>query len=175
MGLRTRYNYYRRILDAYLTHRPSQLTFWHEVPEVNEQSCVGVLGDYHMVFQSKADYSGRYDADGIPLLDYRGVLGPQYNPIAIAQYGLGNFNLYKRCGDPARFERAKKASDWLVRNLETNSWGLRVWNHHFDWDYRTRLKAPWFSGLAQGQGISLLVRIHGETGEQAYMDAAREG
>jgi hypothetical protein len=48
-----------------------------------------------------------------------------------------------------------------------------VWNHHFDWEYRTRLKAPWFSALAQGQGISLLVRAHRETGKEAYLDAAQ--
>ena len=39
-----------------------------------------------------------------------------------------------------------------------------MWNHHFDWEYRTPLKAPWYSGLAQGQGISLLVRVAQETG-----------
>jgi hypothetical protein len=47
-----------------------------------------------------------------------------------------------------------------------------VWNHYFDWEYRQRLKAPWYSGLAQGQGISLLVRAHAETGEEKYLSAA---
>jgi len=47
-----------------------------------------------------------------------------------------------------------------------------VWNHHFDWEYRSRLKAPWYSGLAQGQGISLLVRAHAQTGEKRYLEAA---
>ena len=37
-----------------------------------------------------------HDADGIPLLDYHGNIGLQYNPIAIAQWGLGNFNLFLR-------------------------------------------------------------------------------
>jgi hypothetical protein len=50
-----------------------------------------------------------------------------------------------------------------------------VWHHHFDWHYRTTLKAPWYSGLAQGQGISLLVRAFRETGDERYVEAARKG
>jgi hypothetical protein len=51
---------------------------------------------------------------------------------------------------------------------------LAVWNHHFNWEYRDTLKAPWYSALAQGQGISLLVRAHKESGDARYLDAARQ-
>jgi hypothetical protein len=34
------------------------------------------------------------------------------------------------------------------------------------------LKAPWYSALAQGQGISLLVRAYRETGAHGYLEAA---
>ena len=44
--------------------------------------------------------------------------------------------------------------------------------HDFDWEYRDRLIAPWYSGLAQGQGISLLVRAHAETGDQSFLQGA---
>lgn len=46
--------------------------------------------------------------------------------------------------------------------------------HHFDWEYRTPLKAPWYSGLAQGQGISLLLRAYRATGCRAYYEAAQQ-
>ena len=46
-----------------------------------------------MKFHQKADYDSICDMDGIPMLDYKGAIGPQYNPIAIAQWGLGNYNL----------------------------------------------------------------------------------
>jgi hypothetical protein len=49
-----------------------------------------------------------------------------------------------------------------------------VWNHHFDWDYRDTLKAPWYSGLAQGQGVSLLLRAHAYAGGLGYQHAAEE-
>jgi heparosan-N-sulfate-glucuronate 5-epimerase len=167
-----RMNYYRRIFGAYLTPSQSQLTFWHEQPEASEFTA-GELGRYYMTFAQKADYAGTYDTDDIPMLDYLGVIGPQYNPIAIAQYGLGNFNQWIATGDSKRREKFLKVADWLVGNLEQNAGGFMVWNHHFDFEYRTPLRAPWYSGLAQGQGISVLVRAHKETGYAKYLEAAR--
>jgi len=169
-----RLKYLRRMISAYLLPGRSQLTFWHERPEVSPHTPTGELGEYYMTFQSKADYPGPFDTQGIPQLDYRGSLGLQYNPIAIAQFGLGNYNLFRRAPDPERRRRFLLAADWLETHLEKNPAGLAVWNHHFDWDYRTPLKAPWYSGLAQGQGISLLVRAHRETGQTRYLHAARQ-
>lgn len=187
--------YLRRVFAAYLTRRKSHLTFWHGVPEVNPNMRTDQLGEYYMSFVAKADYPGDYDSAGIPMLDYQGEVGLQYNPIAIAQYGLGNFNLYRRgCRVPVpeyrdagletrdaqsdtrnenpRFVKFLKVADWLVENLEDNDHGLGVWKHHFDWEYRTPLKAGWYSALSQGQGISLLLRAHTETSDKGYLKAA---
>jgi hypothetical protein len=168
-----RLRYLRRVFGAYLLPGTSQLTFWHETPEVHPDLVPQQLGPYYMTFASKADYGGPFDAAGIPQLDYRGSLGRQYNPIAISQYGLGNYNQFLRTGALERRRKALVVADWLLDHLERNPAGLWVWNHHFDWEYRTPLKAPWYSGLAQGQGISMLVRAHRETGEARYLDAAR--
>ncbi len=165
--------YYRRIFKAYLTPDVSHLTFWHDVPEVNSHFRPGELGEYYMPFVVKADYVGERDSSGIPLLNYHGQVGLQYNPIAVAQFGLGNYNLWQRTAQPERQRRFLAAADWLVSNLELNPAGRWVWNHHFDWEYRTPLKAPWYSALAQGQGVSLLVRAHKHTGKEEYQDAAR--
>lgn len=164
--------YYRRIFSAYLLGGKSQLTFWHETPAENPNASATQLGEYYMLFHDKADYQGAYDASGIPQLDYRGTIGLQYNPIAIAQYGLGNYNLWHRTQDSSRRGRFFQIADWLSSRLEQNPQGLAVWNHHFDWEYRNKLKAPWCSALAQGQGISVLVRAHRESGELKYLNAA---
>jgi heparosan-N-sulfate-glucuronate 5-epimerase len=168
-----RLRYYRRIFSAYLLGGKSHLTFWHETPAENPNALTREIGEYYMLFAEKADYKGAYDAIGIPMLDYHGHIGPQYNPIAIAQYGLGNYNLWKRGADNERKRKFFLISDWLCTHLEQNAHGLAVWNHHFDWEYRETLKAPWYSGLAQGQGISMLVRAHKESGDPRYLDAAR--
>jgi heparosan-N-sulfate-glucuronate 5-epimerase len=167
-----RLHYYQRILSAYVLRRSSQLTFWHDIPSINSAFKPESLGEYYMDFPLKANYSGPHDPTGVPLINYRGSIGVQYNPIAIAQYGLGNFNLFRRTGDPMRLARSLVAADWLVANLEPNASGFDVWNHHFHWEYRTPLIAPWYSGLAQGQGISLLLRVYMLTGNVRYKDAA---
>lgn len=172
MSLGSRWHYYRRIFPAYLGAGRSHLTFWHEVPEINPRARSDQLGEYYMLFREKADYPGHYDSAGIPMLDYHGEIGLQYNPIAIAQWGLANYNRFSQTGDDAPCQKTLKAADWLCANLEQNSHGLWVWNHHFDWDYRDRLKAPWYSGLAQGQGVSLLLRAHAQTGREEYLQAA---
>jgi hypothetical protein len=169
-----RIQYLRRIGAAYLTGANSQLTFWHEDPQLNEGAGWTELGQYYMPFEKKARYHAHLDERGIPQLNYHGTIGVQYNPIAIAQYGLGNYNLYRQSGDRECFSKFINVADWLVENLTPNKAGLPVWNHHFDWDYRTPLLAPWYSGLAQGQGISVLVRAHAETQNSAYLDAATQ-
>jgi len=168
-ALVARIQYYRRVAGAYLLPGTSQLTFWHDTPVTNSNTATDRLGPYYMLFAQKADYSGPHDANGIPLLDYHGRIGLQHNPIAIAQWGLGNHSLYCRSGDPRRKEKFLAASDWLCQHLQPNRFGIPVWNHNFDWEYRTPLRAPWYSGLAQGQGISLLVRAHAATQDPKYL------
>jgi heparosan-N-sulfate-glucuronate 5-epimerase len=171
-----RWYYYRRIVGAYLGFKPSQLTFWHETPEINSRAfqpdVSRLLGEYYMLLREKADYGAHYDADGIPMLDYRGAIGLQYNPIAVAQWGLANYNWFCETRYHVCAEKTLKAANWLCANLEQNRHGLWVWNHRFDWEYRETLKAPWYSGLAQGQGVSLLLRAHAQTGDHKYLQAA---
>ena len=174
MPLAKRIQYYRRIASAYLLPGKSQLTFWHDTPELNPQLRTDRLGEYYMTFAKKADYEGHFDASGIPMLDYHGEIGRQYNPIAVAQWGLGNYNQLRQTGHPSRREKVVRCADWLLLNLDQTSSGVWVWMHHFDWEYRDTLRAPWYSGLAQGQAISLLLRAHLETGNANYLAAARD-
>ena len=173
MAFTDRLRYYQRIFRAYLLPGKSHLTFWHESPRANANASLHRLGEYYMGFEGKADYSGPYDQSGIPRLDYRGAIGLQYNPIAIAQWGLGNYNLFRRTGHREARDKFLRASDCLIDQMEQNRHGVWVWNHHFDWEYRETLRAPWYSALAQGQGISLLVRAHAETAQSAYLEGAQ--
>jgi heparosan-N-sulfate-glucuronate 5-epimerase len=167
-----RLRYWRRILPAYFGRGASQITFWHDRPTLNPRAFGTDLGEYYQDFTTKADYAGPYDHDGVPLLDYRGSLGRQYNPIAIAQYGLANYNVHARTGRIEARERFLRVANWLATHLEKNRYDVWVWQHHFDWEYWRSLRAPWYSALAQGQGISALVRAHGLTGDPAYRHTA---
>ena len=153
MSALDRLNYYRRIFRAYFLPGASQLTFWHETPQVNSHMTIASLGEYYMPFSEKAEYAGSHDKQGIPMLNYHGKIGLQYNPIAIAQWGLGNFNLFKQTQEPIYKTKFVAAGDWLCDHLEQNSSGIWVWQHYFDWEYRTKLKAPWHSGWLRGKGF----------------------
>jgi len=171
--LSARLRYWRRIADAYLLGGTSQLSFWHETPEAHPLAAFDRLGPYYMTFAGKAAYAGPFDADGVPQLDYRGQLGRHYNPIAVAQYGLARYNRFLAGGSPADRAAFLAQAEWLVRTLEPNPRGVPVWMHRFDFEYRSLLKAPWYSGLAQGQGLSLLARAHQATGDARYLEALR--
>jgi heparosan-N-sulfate-glucuronate 5-epimerase len=169
-----RFSYFKRILSAYVFCKNSQLTFWYEEPVVNPEAFTDRLGQYYMTFRQKALYSGPFDGKGIPLLNYHGKVGLQYNPIVVAQYALGNFNLAKQTSDENYYSKFLLGADWLLNNLFVTDFGTYLWPHNFDFEYFRPLVAPWFSGLAQGQGLSVLIRAHVETGDPKYLQAAQK-
>ena len=189
MSLKIKFQYWQRIIAVYILRRPSQLSFWHEKPAINSQARFDQLGPYYMTFGQKSDYQGVFDQQGVPMLDYHGQIGRQYNPIAIAQYGLAHYNLMHdsnsvftppRCGasrlggvESDHRQIFLRQANWLVDNLEPNQQGLFVWQHHFDFEYRQLLRAPWASALAQGQGVSVLVRAWQATGQAVYLEKAK--
>ena len=164
--------YWNRIFKAYILGNTSQLTFWHGEPHINPNIETDYLGPYYMLFHKKAKYNGHTDKNRIPMLDYQGSIGLQYNPIAIAQWGLGNYNIWHENKSENEYEKFLNCANWLVENLEENNHGYKVWMHHFDFEYRDTLKSPWYSGLAQGQGISVLARAYKETNIEKYKNAA---
>ena len=172
MSIGTRSQYLRRVLASYVFTKNNQLTFWHETPARNPAARPDVLGPYWMTFADKARYPGPYDADGVPLLDYHGDVGRHHNPIAIAQYALGHYNAYIESFEPMHFERFATCAEWLLNNLLPNERGVPVWAHHFDFEYFKPLLAPWHSGLAQGVGLSVLVRAHALLKDDRYLEAA---
>jgi hypothetical protein len=125
-----------------------------------------------MTFADKALYPGPFDDKGIPLLDYHGRIGRQYYSIAISQYALGNYNLFKKTGKQEYFEKFMVNVLWLLDNLVETKQRTFLWPTFFDMEYFRKLESPWFSGLAQGQGLSVLVRAFVETGSGEYLTAA---
>lgn len=173
MSLHSKLNYWVRVIAAYKKGANSQLTFWHEKPEVNEGiDFTDPSTGYYMTFYDKTLYPGPFEDNDVPLLDYKGVIGKQYNPIAIAQYALGFYNRYVKEKKEEYLNKFLTQCNWLVNNLEKNKYGLYVWMHHFDWEYQGILKSPWQSALAQGSGISALLRGYLITNDRKYLDAA---
>ncbi|MBU5613380.1 D-glucuronyl C5-epimerase family protein [Geomonas azotofigens] len=147
------------------------------------------LGDYYLDFSNTTDevgsgFYGPIDRDGVPLVDYdklfscpgvparSGGYGVHYTPVTIAQYGLGLYSRHLKQENPGAYRLFLAQADWHSRNLGRTPGGWGVWLHPFDFPLYD-LRAPWVSAMAQGQGISLLLRAFQASGEERYLEAAR--
>lgn len=86
-----------------------------------------------------------------------GRLGLKYNPITVAQYGLFQLQLFAERNDEVARRKAIKCVDWLVDHFQDWREHAGAWVFDYDLDFYGP-KAPWISAMAQGQGISLLLR-----------------
>ena len=166
--------YWKRIISTYLLNGKSNLSFWHGEPEININVNYSTLNQYYMKFHYKAEYDGNFDENGIPQLNYQGDIGVQYNPIAISQWSLGNYNLWKENNSEKYYSKFLRGANWLVDNLKQNENEVFVWHHDFNWVYKEDLINPWYSGLAQGQGLSVLCRAYKVTNNEIFLEAIKK-
>jgi hypothetical protein len=90
-------------------------------------------------------------------------------PATICQWGLGAFERHL----------AGEGGDWLAAAVSAGELLLSEqgdgggWAHRRPMPHTFALEPPWLSALAQGQGASLLVRLHLETGRAEFAEAAK--
>lgn len=88
-----------------------------------------------------------------------------YFSIAVFQYGLAAFDLFLQEQDEAMLKKAESCADWAVKNqLENGAWST----------FEHKYPDAKFSAMAQGEGISLLLRLYNQTGKQMYADSAKK-
>lgn len=104
------------------------------------------------------------DSDGIVMVVYDGV--PQYNPVTIAQAALAYYNDWVSTVSSVSRATFLAYADWLVYNQTEDG----LWLYHFAFQGET---PPWWSAMAEGQGISVLIRAFDMTRRQSYLAAAQ--
>jgi len=128
---------------------------------------------YPFNFTLTEDFSDyRRDERGVPLVFYPHLQRWVYNPITIAQFGLAHLSRYAEDQNEQSSTRARIMADWLAENLEDWKNGIGAWVYRFDLPFYGPA-APWISAMAQGQGISLLLRVHQLFPRLAYEEASR--
>jgi hypothetical protein len=96
----------------------------------------------------------------------------RYLWVAHAQRALGCYERWLSGDGEEWLAGARAAADLLVEHqaaggVHDGGWvQLRRYPHTFD------LEPPWVSAMAQGEGASLLARLHAETGDERYGEAA---
>jgi hypothetical protein len=120
--------------------------------------------------------SGAHDSDGVRMYVSGGQL--KNYPGGQARYGLKNLNTYRLTEDAFFLRRATAQAQRL---LDTRvEYGL-AWFYpqrysryrHSKSDNGELMRNPWYSGMAQGQVLSLFVGMYEATGEAKYLAAAR--
>jgi hypothetical protein len=118
---------------------------------------------------------GTLDQTGVRMFVWPGEPKQWNHPVGQAQYALHNLNSYRLTKDPAYLEIARANAQRLV-DRRTESAG--AWYYPYDFDFAVHgdttqmLKAPWYSAMAQGQALSVFVRLFEVTQDVAWRTAA---
>ena len=109
-----------------------------------------------------------FDENGIAMVDYGGSIGIQYNPVTISQYALYNYHQYFDSGNETAKETFFNQADWLVEHARQKA-NYTVWEYEFDWNYYN-MTDPFVSAMAQGLGVSVLVRAYNLSMNAVYLN-----
>lgn len=90
-----------------------------------------------------------------------------YFSIEIFQYGLGAYDLYllSEKADVAMLRKAVACAEWAIVNQQEDGAWVTFAYETPDYPY---------SAMAQGEAISLLLRVYQETNEEKYLAAAKK-
>ncbi|AOE50163.1 D-glucuronyl C5-epimerase family protein [Kangiella sediminilitoris] len=125
-------------------------------------------------FKEEAAFS--LDSNNVTYVDYAKIksfsaeTGISYNPISIGLMGMKYYKKHISEHNPKAKRIFLAHADWFVSNIDNGFWYLT----HKKEIYGERLTGRWPSALAQGNGISVLVRAYLLTGSQKYRDVAND-
>lgn len=94
------------------------------------------------------------------------------HPVAYAQYGISALSEYQSTGETIWLDRALRHAERLdeIHTERDSAW---YFPYLFDWTYPgATLRAPWWSAMAQGEALSLFVRLYEETDDERWRSAA---
>lgn len=146
--------------------------YWHlEAPRGSHIDLASPRG-YYFDYSARVDYAGPTDALGIPMLtDERGH--GVYSPPDVAQFAFGNLELYLNTGNERRRRLFEAAAAVLMRTAE------EVPGSYIGWPMpvapralATKLGSGWFSGMAHGECVSVLVRADSLFRVEGALDCA---
>ena len=121
------------IISRYLNRKNSSLAFWWIPVTAGKTTQKGREMDYYVDFTAKADYDLLFDEKGVMMLDYLGTVGKQYNPCAVAQYGLGLLSRYYQTKENKWKEKAMIQADWLIDQMRFTPKGIARLEYVFEY------------------------------------------
>ncbi len=143
------------------------LVCWQKPMEVNAAEWVK---PYISMTSGYEEWEQLYiiDDNGVVCVDYKGDISIQYNPTTIAQYALACYNNYIETGDDAVKDIFLKQVQWLKTHYTVINDNTIGYQYDFPW-LSYGLSTGWYSGLAQGQIISVFARAYDLTGDKTLI------
>jgi len=91
--------------------------------------------------------------------------------VGVGQWGLAAYERYLAGEGDAWLDAARQTGEYLVEGQVGVGAQAGGWPYTVPFPHTFRLKPPWLSAMAQGQGASLLVRLYLETGDKRFAEA----
>ena len=142
----------------------------------------GVVGGYPIDLRSKTHIpewprewmllGGGGAADG-SVVRVTSVRAERLIYVAQVQWALGCFERYLAGEGEVWLAGAVGAGRYLVASQQADGPHAGGWVHRFVFPHTYPLHEPWVSAMAQGEGASLLVRLHQVTREPVFAEAAQ--
>jgi len=128
---------------------------------------------YYLDYSDRADPLGRRDEVGLPVAS-RTEAGAVYSPDEVARTALGNLEIYLANGSPLRRGRFEEGARWLMGNAEEIPGSFIGWPMpKVPGAFADQLPKGWFSGAAQAECLSVLVRASSLLRMPGALEAAR--
>ena len=115
------------------------------------------------------------DENGIAMKKMRGK--KYYSPVRISQYILNYLAEFEESNDPTFLNKAELFAKKLLDISYITDESI-YFPYNFDWFLHNNkhdiLEKPWYSGMAQGQALSVFVRLYKVTNNKEYLDIAEK-
>ena len=125
--------------------------------------------------EASLTYSEPLDADSVELFDYMG--GTYYHTVSLCNKSYVYIGTYLSTRDERAIFRARKYVDKLLdRCIDDRGalWSPMDFDFAVHGDSSLLLRAPWYSGMAQGELLSVCNRLFVITEDSVYLRAARK-
>ena len=137
----------------------------HVNQSIGQHFCKSEIKGYYNNLKEKVTYCPQFiDSDEMPVL-YTESGTTFLFPVMIFQYAFGLLDLYYEAEDERYLTKYRQCADWAIKNqLDNGAWD------NFSYIYPSH---P-YGAMAQGEGISLLVRAHILFGDDSYLASAQK-
>ncbi|MBN1154192.1 hypothetical protein JXB12_04655 [candidate division KSB1 bacterium] len=112
-----------------------------------------------------------YSTEGVPMVRFNRSPDWQSNPVTVCQYALHHLGKVIGQGGQNSERIVLNQLSWLMNHIEDGPNDSAVWFYRLDIPFY-KLSAPWISGMAQGEALSVFTRAFAWTGDERYLNIA---